>query len=193
MKQKQKPLSFSLHPDNHAYIEAAVMKQKEVNHRYNRSMYMDDLITHLRTKAKPKQELAVKEKEPVKRFIPPFVTEVTAYMFEKTGTKDFNEANKFCDFYESNGWKVGKNKMKCWKAAVRNWLKGNNNEATKNSGKKLSAYERARAANAEYRQEQPNEREVVVGADDRHLGRTMDEGEGRTAIKYVDRGTFVDY
>ena len=53
MKQRQKPLSFSLHPDNHAYIEAVVLKQKETNHRYNRSMYMDDLITHLRTKAKP--------------------------------------------------------------------------------------------------------------------------------------------
>jgi len=53
MKQRQKPLSFSLHPDNHAYIEAVVAKQKETNHRYSRSMYMDDLITHLRTKAKP--------------------------------------------------------------------------------------------------------------------------------------------
>ena len=63
MKQRQKPLSFSLHPDNHAYIEAVVLKQKETNHRYNRSMYMDDLITHLRTKAaakpKVKTELAV--------------------------------------------------------------------------------------------------------------------------------------
>jgi hypothetical protein len=62
MKVKQKPLSFSLHPDNHAYIEAVVSKQKETNHRYNRSMYMDDLITHLRTKAevkpKAKTELA---------------------------------------------------------------------------------------------------------------------------------------
>ena len=62
MKEKQKPLSFSLHPLNHAYIESVVSKQKETNHRYNRSMYMDDLITHLRTKAKPvksaKTELA---------------------------------------------------------------------------------------------------------------------------------------
>ena len=56
MKQKQKPLSFSLHPDNHAYIEAVVAKQKETNHRYYRSMYMDDLITHLRTKAKPRKK-----------------------------------------------------------------------------------------------------------------------------------------
>lgn len=31
------------------------------------------------------------------------------------------EAEKFWDFYESNGWKVGKNPMKDWKAAARNW------------------------------------------------------------------------
>ena len=61
MKQRQKPLSFSLHPDNHAYIEAVVLKQKETNHRYNRSMYMDDLITHLRTKAKPKAKTELVE------------------------------------------------------------------------------------------------------------------------------------
>ena len=57
MKVKQKPLSFSLHPDNHAYIEAVVNKQKETNHRYNRSTYMDDLITHLRTKAETKPKV----------------------------------------------------------------------------------------------------------------------------------------
>ncbi len=61
MKQKQKPLSFSLHPDNHAYIEAVVLKQKKTNSRYNRSMYMDDLITHLRTKAKPKAKVGLAE------------------------------------------------------------------------------------------------------------------------------------
>ncbi len=61
MKQKQKPLSFSLHPDNIAYIEAAVLKQKEGNHRYSRSMYLDDLITHLRTKAKPKAKAELTE------------------------------------------------------------------------------------------------------------------------------------
>ena len=53
MKQRQKPLSFSLNPLNIEYIESVVSKQKEVNSRYSRSMYMDDLITHLRTKAKP--------------------------------------------------------------------------------------------------------------------------------------------
>lgn len=54
MKQKQKPLSFSLNPLNIEYIESVVSKQKETNSRYSRSMYMDDLLTHLRTKAEAK-------------------------------------------------------------------------------------------------------------------------------------------
>ena len=31
------------------------------------------------------------------------------------------DANYFVDFYISKNWYVGKNKMKDWKAAVRNW------------------------------------------------------------------------
>lgn len=123
MKQKQKPLSFSLHPDNHAYIEAVVLKQKETNHRYNRSMYMDDLITHLRTKAKPKTEVAVIDRPKRKVFTKPNFQDVDVYMIER-GVNNNEEAKSFCDFYESKGWVVGKVKMKDWKAAVRNWLKG---------------------------------------------------------------------
>ncbi len=59
------------------------------------------------------------------------------------------------------------------------------------TGKKLSAYERARAANDKYRQ--PDERGVVMGTDGGHLGRAMDEGEGRATIEHVDNEPFVDY
>ena len=34
-------------------------------------------------------------------------------------------ASKFIDYYTSNGWKVGKNPMKDWKAAVRSWAHNN--------------------------------------------------------------------
>lgn len=34
------------------------------------------------------------------------------------------EAQRFMDYYTANGWKVGKNPMKDWKAAARNWRKG---------------------------------------------------------------------
>jgi len=32
------------------------------------------------------------------------------------------EAERFFNYYESNGWKVGKNPMKSWKHAVTNWI-----------------------------------------------------------------------
>ena len=54
------------------------------------------------------------------RFVPPTVDEVRAYCQEKHYMDRVNP-NKFVDFYESKGWMVGKNKMKDWKAAVRNW------------------------------------------------------------------------
>ena len=58
------------------------------------------------------------DKPPRSRFVPPNVDEVRAYCIEKGYTLD---ADRFVDYYTSNGWKVGKNPMKDWKAAVRTW------------------------------------------------------------------------
>jgi hypothetical protein len=40
-------------------------------------------------------------------------------------SKVVSEAKAFFNHYESNGWMVGKNKMKNWEAAVRNWMNNN--------------------------------------------------------------------
>jgi len=70
---------------------------------------------------KDKEELK-KVKEKRKVFSPPSVEEVQGYISEK----GYNvNANNFVDFYESKGWMVGRNKMKAWKAAVRNWATRN--------------------------------------------------------------------
>jgi uncharacterized membrane-anchored protein len=58
------------------------------------------------------------EQRKVKRFVAPTVAEVEAYIREKGYTVD---AQKFVDYYESNGWRVGRNPMKDWKAALRTW------------------------------------------------------------------------
>ncbi len=133
MKVKQKPLSFSLCAENIAYVE----EEYGTRHR-NRSHWMDDLLTHLRLKKEaPATQVAVvkKDKEPVKRFVPPTPLEVDAYMVEK-GLNKPDEANKFCDHFESNGWKVGgKTKMVSWKAAVRTWLKNNDGNQARMYGK----------------------------------------------------------
>ena len=39
--------------------------------------------------------------------------------------KVITEAKAFFNHYESNGWMVGKNKMKNWEAAIRNWMNNN--------------------------------------------------------------------
>lgn len=60
------------------------------------------------------------DKPPRTRFSPPTVEEVHAYCKEKGYAVD---PQRFVDYYTSNGWKVGKNPMKDWKAAVRTWNK----------------------------------------------------------------------
>ena len=56
-----------------------------------------------------------------KRFTPPTLEEVAAYCRERGNSVS---PERFIDYYTSNGWKVGRNPMKDWKAAVRNWEKG---------------------------------------------------------------------
>lgn len=56
--------------------------------------------------------------EKQKRFIKPSLKEVEAYCIERNNGID---AQNFINFYESKGWKVGKNPMKDWKAAIRTW------------------------------------------------------------------------
>lgn len=55
---------------------------------------------------------------PTKRWTKPTLDEVKAYCAERGDKVD---AEKFYDFYESKDWYVGKNKMKDFKAAIRNW------------------------------------------------------------------------
>lgn len=55
---------------------------------------------------------------PRHRFSPPSVEDVRAYCTENGFRVD---PDRFVDFYTSNGWRVGKNPMKDWKAAVRSW------------------------------------------------------------------------
>ena len=65
-----------------------------------------------------------KEKEdikPQKRFTKPTLEEVQAYCRERNNNVD---AQKWYDYYSSNGWKVGRSKMVDWKAAIRTWERG---------------------------------------------------------------------
>lgn len=53
-------------------------------------------------------------------FQPPTIREAKEYA-DSIGYKTFNPV-KWWHHYESNGWMVGKNKMKRWKSAVWTWF-----------------------------------------------------------------------
>lgn len=57
------------------------------------------------------------------RFRAPSVDEVRSYCHERGNSVD---PERFVSYYESNGWKVGRNPMKDWKAAVRTWERNSN-------------------------------------------------------------------
>ena len=60
----------------------------------------------------------LKHEPKTKRFVKPTVEEIAAYCEERNNGID---AEYFFNYYEGNGWKVGKNPMKNWQAAIRTW------------------------------------------------------------------------
>lgn len=59
------------------------------------------------------------------RFSPPTIEEVKQFIAEKGYSVN---AESFFSYYESNGWMVGRNKMKKWQAAVAKWHNTNYGE-----------------------------------------------------------------
>ena len=101
-------------------------------------------------KSEPKAELVVVEEKPfsktekatTKRFVKPSVQEIKAYCFERGNGID---AERFWNYYESNGWKVGRNAMKDWKACIRTWEQKNKEQKPQSQTKaerNANAYER---------------------------------------------------
>ena len=69
---------------------------------------------------KEKEKEKEKEDKPAKQsFAPPSVEDVEKYCKEKGYT--LVDALAFVSFYDSKGWKVGKDKMTSWKSAVAGW------------------------------------------------------------------------
>lgn len=68
----------------------------------------------------PQSKVKEIKENKIKRFIIPTIWEISEYCKERNNKVD---AEKFYNFYTSKGWMVGKNKMKDWQAAVRNWEK----------------------------------------------------------------------
>jgi hypothetical protein len=70
------------------------------------------------TNSVSKKENISNTKKGTHKFVPPTLEDVKAYCQERNNGVD---PNKWYDHYLAVGWKVGKNPMKDWKAAVRKW------------------------------------------------------------------------
>ena len=77
-------------------------------------------IGNVEKEIEKEKELELEKDMTRKRFTPPTVEEVRAYCLERKNSVD---PEHFVSHYEANGWKVGRNQMKDWKAAVRTWEK----------------------------------------------------------------------
>ena len=79
---------------------------------------INDILIRLSVPTAPTL-IAKEKKSPFKK---PTVVEIYDYACEKLSNDDaLKFTEKFHAHYEANGWKVGRNQMKDWKAAVRTW------------------------------------------------------------------------
>lgn len=88
------------------------MVSESENHRLEKPKSYTDTDTDTDT------DSDTDKREKRKRFTPPTLEELRSYIREKGYTFD---AETFIAYYESNGWKIGRNPMKDWKAACRTW------------------------------------------------------------------------
>lgn len=90
----------------------------------------------IKEKYKEKNNKKEKPAEPDKskktnQFVKPSVNQIKNY-FSELGRSDSQAiAERFFDYYESNGWKVGRSSMKNWQATCRNWNRNNKQTAAK--------------------------------------------------------------
>jgi len=124
-----------------AIRKVAKEDERPMAYHYDKALRAYGPIKKLLTK----EIVAVKAKPVAKAFSKPGAQELGNYFFERGSIDAINQADKFFDFYESKDWKVGKNKMKDWKAAVRNWMRGND-EANKQRSNNQNAKQAVNAA-----------------------------------------------
>lgn len=119
--------------------KAELMRKKRAREKIESSNNVTEVLpsvtkryTEIEIEIEKELEIEKSERKKAKRFTPPTLEEVTAYCIERNNNVD---AQHFIDYYTSNGWQVGKNKMKDWKAAIRTWERNGYSNKTNNTNK----------------------------------------------------------
>jgi len=106
-------------------------RESRVNHSNLQTLTVESPSVSVSGSVSGSEKEGSGEKGHKPQFVKPTIEEVKAYCTER---KNGISAQAFIDHYESNGWMIGKNKMKSWQAAVRTW---EHNQHEKNPGQKI--------------------------------------------------------
>jgi len=114
---------FQVHPNT---VRSALNKLEDESY-ISRVMGASSVYTYRVENSKKWKQSSESDKSPEVEseptpaaFIRPTLDQVTQYCTERRNSVD---AQNWLDHYSSNGWKVGRNSMKDWRAAVRKWEK----------------------------------------------------------------------
>ena len=156
--QNDTQINTQTNTQNDTQTDTPIIKNNNVNNE-NKEIIIESVVV-----SNEQQTLPTPTKEKKRRssvFVKPTLEECIAYANEK----GFNwDASRFYNYYESNGWRVGRNPMKNWKAAMSSWntkepkypqqslfpSTSNNNNNNNNNGLIQNNYDTGTSGNAEY-------------------------------------------
>lgn len=121
-------------PKTYGYEDEKPVVIESENHRLSNEKPNVNVNENVNVKENDKKKDTNVSKE--KRFAPPTPENVREYCREMGYTHV--DADRFVDFYSAKGWMVGKNHMKDWKAAARNWERSQRQESTAKGTEKKS-------------------------------------------------------
>lgn len=119
-------------PEENLQASEIICKQMHADASRCKQMQANVPVIQSESESESYSESYSEEAHASKRFSEPTVEEVSAYCRERGNNID---PQRFVDYYTSNGWMVGRNKMKDWKAAVRTWENKEYSTGSKNSEK----------------------------------------------------------
>ena len=112
--QNDTQINTQTNTQNDTQTDTPIIKNNNVNNE-NKEIVIESIVAQpQQTPTQPKE----KKKRSSSTFVKPTFEECIAYAQEKGYQWNIE---RFFNYYESNGWRVGQNPMKNWKAAMRTW------------------------------------------------------------------------
>ena len=112
--QNDTQINTQTNTQNDTQTDTPIIKNNNVNNE-NKEIVIESIVAQpQQTPTQPKE----KKKRSSSTFVKPTFEECMAYAQEKGYQWNIE---RFFNYYESNGWRVGQNPMKNWKAAMRTW------------------------------------------------------------------------